>query len=166
MGMHSRSIGLTLSFFGLCGILLQLFIYPRLQARFGTLGVFRISLILFPVVYLFAPFLVLLPESGLVRWLCIGVVTWGQIMARTLAIPSTVILVTHSAPAKSALGRIHGAGNMAASFARAVGPSLGGWVFAKGIEYDMVGMVWWFYLLVVAVMALAWSFTMRRLDDA
>jgi MFS family permease len=165
MGMHSRAIGLNLSLFGLCGIMLQLFIYPRLQARLGTLGVFRISLILFPLVYLFAPFLVLLPETGVMRWVCIALVTWGQIMARTLAIPSTVILVTHSAPAKGALGRIHGAGNMAASAARAVGPSLGGWVFAKGIEHDMVGMVWWFYLLVVAATALAWSFTMRRLNE-
>lgn len=162
MGMHSGSIGLYLSLFGLCGIMLQLFIYPRLQARLGTLGVFRIALSIFPIVYLLAPCLVLLPESGITRWLCIAVVTWGQVMARTLAIPSTVILVTHAAPTKSVLGRIHGAGNLAASFARAVGPALGGWVFAKGIEHGMVGMVWWFYLLVVAVMALAWSFTMKH----
>ena len=165
MGMHSRSIGMMLSLAGLCGIMLQLFIYPRLQERLGTLGVFRVGLLLFPLVYLVVPFLVLLPETGVFRWACIAIVTWGQIMARTLAIPSTVILVTHSAPVKSALGRIHGAGNMAASFARAVGPALGGWVFARGIEHEMAGMVWWSYLFVVAVMALAWSFTMRRTSE-
>jgi MFS family permease len=165
LGLRSSSIGLYLSLFGLCGIFLQLFIYPRLQARFGTLGVLRIALYLFPLTYLFAPFLVLLPQAGVWRWICIAVITWSQVMARTLAIPSTVILVTQTAPAKSALSRIHGAGNAGASLARAVGPALGGWVFAKGIENNMVGMVWWFYLLVVAVMALTWSFTMRRLDD-
>lgn len=161
LGLRSSSIGLYLSLFGLLGIFLQLFIYPRLQARLGTLGVFRISQYIFPLTYLFAPFLVLLPQSGALRWICIAVIAWSQIMARTLAIPSTVILLTNSAPTKSVLGRIHGAGNSGASLARCIGPALGGWIFAKGMQGDMVGMVWWYYLFVVAGAALAWSFTMR-----
>jgi MFS family permease len=165
LGLHSSSIGLYLSLFGLCGIMLQLFIYPRLQARLGTLGVLKVALYMFPITYILAPFLVLLPQSGAWRWVCIAIVTWSQIMARTLAIPSTVILLTQSAPAKGALSRIHGAGNAGASLARAVGPALGGWVYAQGIQGNMVGMVWWFYLLTVAGMALIWSFTMRRLED-
>lgn len=166
LGLRSSSIGLCLSLFGLCGIFLQLFIYPRLQARLGTLGVLKVALYMFPITYMIVPFLVLLPQSGAWRWVCIGITTWGQIMARTLAIPSTVILLTQAAPAKSALSRIHGAGNAGASFARAVGPALGGWVYAKGIHENMVGMVWWFYLLAVAAMALTWSFTMRRMNDS
>ncbi|KIW06155.1 uncharacterized protein PV09_03317 [Verruconis gallopava] len=166
LGLRSSSIGLYLSFFGLCGIALQMFVYPRFQARLGTLGTFRVALYMFPITYFLTPFLVLLPEQGVLRWICVGLITWSQIMARTLAIPSTVILLTQSAPSKSALGRIHGAGNAGASLARAVGPALGGWILAKGIEQNMVGMVWWFYLMVVAAMALFWSFTMRNLDDS
>jgi len=158
LGLQSPAIGLWLGLFGLCGILLQLFIYPRMQAHIGTLGNFRIALFIFPLTYALAPYLSLLPEHGFFRWFCIGVVAWSQIMARTLAIPSTVILLTNSAPAKSVLGKIHGMGNMFSSLARAVGPAIGGWMFAWGIQRGMVGAVWWFYLFIIAASALAQSY--------
>ncbi|KAK3349477.1 major facilitator superfamily domain-containing protein [Lasiosphaeria hispida] len=159
LGLRTSTIGLWLSAFGICGILLQLFIYPRMQARIGTLGVFKISLVLFPLVYLLAPYLSLLPEAGrfsFLRWLGLGVIVWGQIMARTMAIPSTVILLTESAPTKAVLGTVHGAGNMLASLARAVGPAVGGAVYAAGMREGVVGAVWWFYLVVVAIVAAGW----------
>ncbi|KAB5566156.1 major facilitator superfamily domain-containing protein [Coniochaeta sp. 2T2.1] len=159
LGLRSSTIGIWLGAFGICGILLQLFIYPRMQARLGTLGVFKVSLMLFPVVYLLAPYLSVLPEEGpwaWTRWPALGAIVWGQIMARTMAIPSTVILVTEAAPAKNVLGTVHGAGNMLASLARAVGPAVGGAVYAAGVTEGVVGAVWWFYLVAVAIMAAAW----------
>ncbi|KAF4609810.1 hypothetical protein G7Y89_g15814 [Cudoniella acicularis] len=133
-----------------------------MQARLGTLGCFRISLFIFPLAYLFAPYLSLLPEAGISRWGGIAVILCAQVMARTIAIPSTVILLTDSAPTKTVLGTVHGAGNMLSSLARAVGTAAGGWVFAWGMERGVVGMVWWSYLSVIAFVALGWSYTMRR----
>jgi len=164
LGLRSPSIGLWLGCFGICGILLQLFIYPRIQARIGTLGVFRIALFMFPFTYSVAPYLSLVPRHGITYWLSISLVAWSQIMARTLAIPSTVILLTDSAPSKSALSTVHGAGNMLSSLARAIGPAVGGWVFAYGMDKGVIGAVWWFYLTVVAIGAFSWSYTMRRRD--
>ncbi|KAI1858836.1 uncharacterized protein JN550_012398 [Neoarthrinium moseri] len=160
LGLRSATIGIWLSVFGVCGIFLQLFIYPRMQARWGTLGVFRIALVLFPITYAAAPYLSLVAGDHDARWIFLGLVVCAQIMARTMAIPSTVILLTESAPQKTCLGTIHGAGNMLASLARAVGPALGGWVFAMGVHEGVVGMVWWFYLVTTALVALAWSFLM------
>jgi predicted MFS family arabinose efflux permease len=165
LGLRSPSIGLWLGLFGICGILLQLFIYPRLQARIGTLGVFRIALFMFPVTYAIAPYLSLVPRSGFMHWFSIAIVAWSQIMARTLAIPSTVILLTDSAPMKSSLSTVHGAGNMLSSLARAIGPAVGGWVFAWGMNRDVIGAVWWFYLTVIAIGALIWSYTMKKNED-
>ncbi|KAI1469016.1 MFS general substrate transporter [Daldinia caldariorum] len=164
LGLRSSTIGLWLSVFGVGGILLQLFIYPRLQARIGTRGVFRIALCLFPATYAAAPYLSLLAGSGEdgARWVFLGFVVCAQIMARTMAIPSTVILLTESAPSKTVLGTIHGAGNMLASLARAVGPAVGGYVFALGVGEGVVGLVWWLYLVVIALSALAWSYIMER----
>ena len=159
--MHSTAIGIWLSVFGIGGILLQLFIYPRMQARIGTLGVFKVSLTIFPIVYLLAPYLSLLPSEGpfaILRWISLGVIVCAQIVARTMAIPSTVILLTESAPSKMVLGTVHGAGNMLASLARAVGPAVGGAVYAAGVKEGVVGAVWWFYLVVVALMAAGWCF--------
>jgi hypothetical protein len=161
LGLKSPSIGLWLALLGICGIMLQLFIYPRLQARIGTLGNFRVALYMFPVTYLIAPYLSFLAPKGFGNWFCIILVAWSQVMARTLAIPSTVILLTNAAPAKHVLGTVHGAGNMATSLARAVGPAVGGWVYAWGIDHDMIGAVWWFYLFFIAVCALVWSYRMR-----
>ncbi|OTA56688.1 MFS general substrate transporter [Hypoxylon sp. EC38] len=164
LGLRSSTIGVWLSTFGVCGILLQLFIYPRLQARIGTRGVFRIALFLFPITYAAAPYLSLLAGSGEdgARWVFLGLVICAQIMARTMAIPSTVILLTEAAPSKTVLGTIHGAGNMLASLARATGPALGGYVFALGVEEGAIGLVWWLYLVAIALCALAWSYLMER----
>ncbi|KAF2967444.1 hypothetical protein GQX73_g6145 [Xylaria multiplex] len=158
LGLRSATIGIWLATFGIGGILLQLFIYPRLQKSIGTRGVFRIALFLFPVIYIAAPYLSLLAGDGDVRWVFLGIIVCAQIMARTMAIPSTVILLTEAAPARTVLGTIHGAGNMLASLARAVGPVVGGYVFALGAEKGVIGLVWWLYLVVVALCALAWSY--------
>lgn len=161
LGLQSSTIGIWLSLFGICGILAQLWIYPIMQARLGTLGVFKVSLFIFPLVYLLAPYLSLLPETGhlsAVRWIGLGFVIGGQILARTMAIPSTVILLTESAPSRAVLGTVHGAGNMLASLARAVGPAAGGTIYAAGITEGVVGTVWWFYLVVVCIAAGAWCF--------
>ncbi|KAI1309173.1 MFS general substrate transporter [Xylaria venustula] len=158
LGLRSATIGLWLATFGIGGILLQLFIYPRLQKRIGTRGVFRIALCIFPVTYLAAPYLSLLAGDHGARWVFLGFVVCAQIMARTMAIPSTVILLTEAAPARTVLGTIHGAGNMLASLARAVGPAVGGYVFALGVEEGVIGLVWWLYLVGVALCALAWSY--------
>jgi MFS family permease len=163
LGLHSPSIGFWLGVAGTCGILLQLFIYPRFQVWVGTLGVFRTSLFIFPAIYILAPYaLSLAPRHGFPYWICIAL---AQILARTLAIPSTVILLTNSAPTKGALSRIHGAGNSLSSLARAIGPVVGGWVFAWGMDHDMIGAVWWFYLALTAMCALWWSYTMREMLD-
>lgn len=158
LGLRSATIGIWLSVFGIGGILLQLFIYPRLQKRIGTRGVFRIALFLFPVTYMAAPYLSLLAGGHGARWVFLGFVVCAQIMARTMAIPSTVILLTEAAPARTVLGTVHGAGNMLASFARAVGPAVGGYVFALGVDEGVIGLVWWIYLVGVAFCALAWSY--------
>ncbi|GAW17647.1 hypothetical protein ANO14919_071070 [Xylariales sp. No.14919] len=162
LGLRSATIGIWLATFGIGGILLQLFIYPRLQKRIGTRGVFRIALFLFPVTYVAAPYLSLLAGDHGVRWVFLGFIVCAQIMARTMAIPSTVILLTEAAPARTVLGTIHGAGNMLASLARAVGPAVGGYVFALGVEEGVIGLVWWLYLVGVALCALAWSYFTDR----
>ena len=161
LGLRSATIGIWLATFGIGGILLQLFIYPRLQKRIGTRGVFRIALFLFPVTYLAAPYLSLLAGDHEARWVFLGLIVCAQIMARTMAIPSTVILLTEAAPARTVLGTIHGAGNMLASLARAIGPAVGGYVFALGVDEGVIGLVWWLFLVGVSLCALVWSYLME-----
>ncbi|KAF2453136.1 major facilitator superfamily domain-containing protein [Lineolata rhizophorae] len=166
LGLPSASVGLWLSLVGLAGIPLQLLAYPRIQARLGTLGVFRVALCLFPPVYAAAPYLALVrPAAGVARWMAIAAVLFVQVVARKFAIPSTVVLLTDAAPARSVLGTVHGAGNMVSSLARAIGPAVGGLVLSWGMERGVVGVVWWAYLTVMAVVALGWSYAMKGREE-
>ncbi|KAI9861613.1 MAG: hypothetical protein M1813_005223 [Trichoglossum hirsutum] len=162
LGLPSSAVGNWLAVFGVSGIFLQLLIYPRMQARIGTLWSYRIALVIFPAVYVIAPYLSLLPAHGIFRWFSISLVLFLQVMSRTFAIPSSVILLTNIAPSPSTLGTIHGAGNMLASLSRAVGPAVGGWVFGWGMDRGVVGVVWWTYLALIAGLAAAWSWQLKE----
>ena len=81
-------------------------------------------------------------------------------MTRSVAIPSAVILLTEAVQDKRVLGTVHGVGGMGAGLARAVGPAVGGWVFGMGLEMGIVGMVWWGWLGVVAILSLGAAYLM------
>jgi MFS family permease len=151
LGLASPTIGLYLALFGIAGIVLQLFIYPRIHRRIDTVGVFRLAHAVFPISYILAPYLVLLVDHGLAKWFAMAVVLFTQIMARTMAIPSSVLLLTDAAPHRSVLGTVHGAGNTLSALASACGPAIGGVLLAKGIEIGAIGLVWWVWLFTISV---------------
>lgn len=163
LGLASPTIGVFLSSFGIFGILIQLFIYPSLQAWLGTLRSYRVALAIFPFAYILAPYICLIPSSNFgFQAVAIAFILFLQVTARTFGIPSTVILLTNSAPTPLALGAVHGVGNMLSSLARTVGPLLGGYIFGWGIEHGAIGMVWWSYLTTIAAVGLAWSWMLTE----
>lgn len=163
LGMPSPKIGLFLSAFGIFGILIQLCIYPALQAWLGTLRSYRVALAIFPFAYIFAPYICLVPHSyPAVQSISIAFILFLQVTARTFGIPSSVILLTNSAPTPLALGAVHGVGNMLSSLSRTVGPALGGVIFGWGLDSGVVGTVWWGYLFIISVSGLAWSWTLKE----
>ncbi|OAG11773.1 MFS general substrate transporter [Paraphaeosphaeria sporulosa] len=157
LGLASPTVGLYLASFGICGILLQLFIYPRIQKYVGNLGVFRIASAIFPAAYLLAPYLTLLSGHNTAQWVAMATVLFLQVMGRTMAMPSSVILLTEAAPRRDVLGTVHGAGSTLSALSSAVGPVIGGMLLAKGIDIGVIGLVWWSWLLLVALVALGWS---------
>jgi predicted MFS family arabinose efflux permease len=163
LGLASPTIGLFLSAFGIFGILIQLCIYPSLQAWLGTLRSYRVALSVFPIAYILAPYLCLIPSTNVaLQYLGIVCILFLQVTARTFGIPSSVILLTNSAPTPLSLGAVHGVGNMVSSLSRAVGPALGGVIFGFGVDMGIVGIVWWGYLTIFSVLGLAWSWTLKE----
>jgi hypothetical protein len=51
---------------------------------------------------------------------------------------------------------------MLSSLSRAAGPALGGLVYAWGVEREIIGIVWWTYLTVIAGAGLAWSWSLKE----
>ena len=135
LGMPPRSVGFAMAILGIIGITLSLLAYPAVNAKLGTLKSLRYSLCLFPLTYTLTPYLSIIPSSlappsqasGIPVWLALSGVLSIQVLARTFALPATIILVNNCSPHPSVLGTIHGIAQSLSSASRTVGPVLGGW---------------------------------------
>ncbi|KAK6538060.1 hypothetical protein TWF694_010950 [Orbilia ellipsospora] len=157
LGLPAVQVGYGMAILGFIGITMQLFVYPTLQTRFGTLRSYRMSVLLFPIAYALTPFLAILPSTerdikrpaaGAVVWLGIVVVLLIQVTARTFAAPGNVILLINSVDNRRALGTVNGLGASLSSLARAVGPLSAGWGYGLALDKGIVGAVWWSLALV------------------
>ncbi|RDW79852.1 MFS transporter-like protein [Coleophoma cylindrospora] len=151
LAMPAATVGLATSILGILGMILQIFLYPPVQARLGTLGSFRVFCMLFPIAYMFAPYLAVLPSStappnpaaGGFIWTGITLVLLLQVAARTFALPATIILINNCSPHPSVLGTVHGLGQSVSASFRTIGPIVGGIWYGEGLKSGAVGAAWW-----------------------
>jgi hypothetical protein len=151
LGLLPREVGLAMAILGVIGITLQILVYPSISARLGTVHSWRLFLFAFPIAYFLVPYLSLVPSSsppphpkdGVWVWASIVVVLFLQVVGRTFALPAQTILVNNCTPHPSVLGTVHGIGQSVGSFARAIGPILGGFVYGFGLDKGIVGLVFW-----------------------
>ena len=140
-GLTTKAIGFMLSVQGVYSMIAQLFIFPWVANRFGTLKTFRFVIMAWPVLYAIVPYVVLLPQAfqktGI--YLCL----LSKITFHVLAFPSNAILLTNSAPSAMVLGIINGVAASTASLARAFGPTVTGMLHAWGLEIGSTGLAWW-----------------------
>jgi len=173
LGLPPPLVGTAMAILGVIGITMQLFLYPRLSARLGTLRAFRLFLLCFPVAYTFVPYLSVVPfsasspppaaKSGPAVWAAIGAVLFLQVSGRTFALPGQTILVNNCTPHPSVLGTIHGLGQSVSSAARTIGPMMGGWLYGIGLSSGVVGGIWW-ALAGVAVLGVIASWFVKEGD--
>lgn len=152
LGMPASTVGNATSILGVLGMLLQVVMYPPVHARLGTLRSFRYFLIIFPVAYLLAPFLAVLPQTqnedgstsvSTMLWFAIVVILFLHTSARTMTLPASIILLNNCSPHPSVLGTIHGLGQSVSAGFRTVGPIVGGWWYGMGLDWGMVAFSWW-----------------------
>jgi MFS family permease len=159
MGLPPNRIGIVLSLIGGIGIFMQLILYPAMSQKFGTTLCYRFSLLLFPVAYFLAPFLVLLPSTTLPPRPASGFLVWGgilfvlffHVLGRTFAMPSATILVNNCCPHPSVLSSIHGVAQSVSSGMRMLGPVFGGWGFALALQIQVIGFPFWVIMLLSAL---------------
>jgi hypothetical protein len=151
-GLHTKDIGVIMSFQGVYSMLAQIFLFPMAVRCFGSLTVFRAVAIAFPLLYILVPYLVLLPD----RWRMFGLAMCliMKITGHVLAFPSNAILLTNSAPSTLVLGTINGVAASTASLSRALGPTLSGLIHSAGLRWGYSGLAWWSSALVCVVGAL------------
>jgi hypothetical protein len=144
LGLTTQQVGIATSVIGLIGLPLQLFVYPRVQFRLGTLKSLRSFLPLSPLAYILMPFLVLIPRGAqFLIWPSFSFVVALQVLSRTFVLPAAIILVNNSVSDPSVLGTVHGVAQSISSGARTLGPFLGGLGLSLGLSHNMIGAVWW-----------------------
>ena len=151
-GLSTKAIGFMLSVQGVYSMIAQLFIFPFVARRFGTLKTFRFVVMTWPVLYALVPYVVLLPPN--LQKIGIYVCLLWKITFHVLAFPSNAILLTNSAPSTLVLGVINGVAASTASLARACGPTVTGVLHAWGLEFGSMGVAWWVSGIVCAIGAI------------
>lgn len=171
LGMPPSRIGTSMAFMGMTGIFLQFAVYPRVANKFGSALAHRLSLVVFPIAYIVAPFTGLLTRRGYNpsggdgthtpplddRWSTLSAivpVAMFVILGRTFAIPPMPVLLTNAAAETNrsrALGKIHGLASSVTSAAKCVGPFLIGNLYSWGVHIGVIGLAWWVMALVVFV---------------
>lgn len=151
LGLHPPEVGLAMAILGVIGLCLQIGIYPWLSSRLGTVGSWRLFLMLPPLTYFLVPYLSVVPSAsppphpkdGVMVWIAIIGVLLLQVLGRTFTLPAQTILVNNCTPHPSVLGSVHGIGQSVSSFARSIGPILGGFLYGLGLARGVVGAVFW-----------------------
>ncbi|KAH6635327.1 major facilitator superfamily domain-containing protein [Chaetomium sp. MPI-SDFR-AT-0129] len=140
-GMDTRTIGVILSVQGIYSMASTHFLFPMITERLGPLRLFKLMSILYPLLYFFTPYIVLLPES--LRMTSVYIIVVWKCTFSTLAYPANAILLTNSAPTTLTLGTINGAAASTASLCRALGPIISGLLYSLGMETGYSGLSWW-----------------------
>ncbi|KAK0385004.1 hypothetical protein NLU13_7482 [Sarocladium strictum] len=151
IGMKPATIGVATAVLGIIGISMQLFLYPPISHRLGTVLSWRLSLLCFPFAYLLVPYLSVIPstseppagKTGPLLWLGIVGVLLIQVTGRTFALPGQNILVNNCCPHPSVLGTVHGLAQSVSSSARTLGPIISGFGYGYGLDHGVVGAVFW-----------------------
>ena len=158
-GLSSKTIGTLLSIQGVYSMVAQLFFFPFIVKRLGTLRLFRVVATTWPLLYFIVPYMVLLPPSFQIPGVMFCLL-W-RITAQVLAFPANAILLTNAAPSSMVLGLVNGVAAATASFSRALGPTTSGLIHSAGLSLGYTGFAWWIGGLIASMGALE-SFLIRE----
>jgi MFS family permease len=151
-GWTSQTNGAFLATQGVLQMFAQLIVFPWLSKKLGSLRTFWITLSLYPILYILAPYLALLPENLRVPGLMVLLV--GKVTFQSLSYPSLAIILANSSPSKRVLGTLNGAAASSASICRGFGPTISGLVDGIGESKNMSGLAWW---TIAGVAFLGWA---------
>ncbi|OLN96879.1 putative membrane protein YCR023C-like protein 5 [Colletotrichum chlorophyti] len=150
-GMKPDQIMWSLSIVGLLGLPTQLFIYPYVNRRFGTLKMWRKFMMGLPLLYFVIPYIAAMPsttpppggKTGFPVWFLIVACQVLMVGTSTFVVPAQLVLTNLSSPHPSALARTHSSAFLLSGLMRSVTSSAVGIIYSYGSSHNMTGLVWW-----------------------
>ena len=152
-GLDHFRIGLISTCYGICGMLVQFFVFPPVARRLGILYCLKWCVCLFPMTYLLMPFAALMPTQKTQVGFCFAVMLF-RCFCGIFAFPCSTIMLTNSASSLRVLGTLNGIGTSVAAVGRAIGPALGGSVFSIAVKRGYVIAPWWMFSIIATAAAI------------
>lgn len=149
LDLSTKTIGFILSAQGALQVIAQIFVFPKVQARLGTLRTFRMVIFSYPFLYLIIPYVTLLPNF--LQYPAILLILVWKVTTQAMSYPSNTMMLVNQAPSKKVLGTLNGFAASAASLARAIGPTIAGIIQAAGLNLGVSGLPWWCCALVAVI---------------
>jgi len=164
LGLSPLAIGWIFSGQAIYSMFFQVLLAPPLIRSYGYTTIFRLSAASWALLYALTPYITFLPSGSLASWAAITAICVWKTSIGSLAYLTILILITNTvkeAGQDDKLGSVNGVSASFASGARAVGPTVAGWLFNVGEQAGTAGLVWW---LVAGVALIGWieSFWMRE----
>jgi hypothetical protein len=149
---HFR-IGLISTCYGVCGMLIQFFVFPPVARRLGILYCLKWCTCVFPIAYFIMPFTALLPDqrSQVITAFAVMMV---KCFCGIFAFPCSTILITNSAASLRVLGTLNGIATSVSAIGRAAGPAMGGAFFTLGVKRGFVIAPWWLFSFLAILAAI------------
>ncbi|KAL5524633.1 hypothetical protein ACEPAF_9773 [Sanghuangporus sanghuang] len=157
LGCSAAEIGAHMAVRSFVVILLMLLFAP-MQSRFGTLRTYKMTMLVWPLGYLFFPLLNLLK-----RWntstivvdlvLLVFFVVWGL---ANCSWPASSVLINDAAPSADSLAAINGISQMVMLLPQAVIPAAVASLFAWSISSNILGgnLIWIVLIVIVSISSL------------
>ncbi|TDL24544.1 MFS general substrate transporter [Rickenella mellea] len=158
-----KEIGYALAISGVSGAIIQLFVFPPMQRRYGCIGLYRRVMFIWPVAYAMFPLINFIARhsmpdlgddflqqslgatipAGFIVWTCIACLLIAVRVA-WMSYSVNAILVREACPSKDALGSTFGLASSVCCIARSLAPAFVSSLFAFSKRNQILGgnLVW------------------------
>ncbi|KAI1450545.1 MFS general substrate transporter [Annulohypoxylon stygium] len=130
LGYTVHDVGIYLSINGLLGLFIQGVVFPIFVDRVGVWKSFLVNIVLYPLAYVFMPFLSAVPSSLVSPSIYLSMIL--QSFFGIVVIPCALILLKDATPSPLVLGKVNGLAMSACCLARTVSPPLVGIIYSAG----------------------------------
>jgi hypothetical protein len=137
----TQTVGSILAVQGVLQMIAQLVLFPWINRKIGSLRTFWLTMGTYPLLYLIAPYLALLPERLRIPGIFLLLV-W-KVTAQSLSYPSLNMMLVRASPSTKVLGTLNGAAASSASLCRGLGPTVSGAIATAGEHNGISGLAWW-----------------------
>lgn len=162
LGWDLSQIGMLISTTGFMGMLIILFIFPWMDAKFGTITGYRISVAIFPLVYFFTPWLVFTLHDynpAFPLWLT-PVILYLLNSLKTLGTAtglSQIMILTHRSALPEHRAYVNSTSMSVLALARFCGPVVFGYLMTLSEVHEIGWLIWWI-MTAIAIAGLIPSF--------